>query len=357
MSRGTAVLQKECGDDYNKRNKMDNSISLVIPNYNKSSTIGRCLEAAYSSNYEKFEVIVVDDKSEDNSVEVIKKFPCKLISLESHVGASRARNIGAQNSSGEFIFFTDADCLLQPDTLTIVNQTLMSLPAPGMDRGESVVLGGTYTKMPYDTTFFSIFQSAFVHYSETKRPENPDYIAAHAMIIHRDTFRKSGGFPEDFMPILEDVEFSHRLKRSGSTLLMCPGIQVQHIFNFSLARSLFNAYRKTTYWCTYSFGNRDMLSDSGSASVELKTDVASFLLSLCILVLWAITQRPALLYLIPALFFSNAAISRNQIKLFYETKGLVFAGAALCYYAFIYPFPIALGTATGFIRYFFKERK
>lgn len=353
-------FQKVDGDDYNKQGKMEKSISVVIPNYNKASTIGLCLEAAFSSKYENFEVIVVDDKSKDNSVEIIKGFPCKLICLESHSGTSKARNIGAQNSTGEFIFFTDADCLLQPDTLSIVNRTLMPLPRhspPGGKRGEGVVLGGTYTRIPYDRDFFSIFQSVLVHYSETKKPENPDYIAAHAMIIHKNTFSKSGGFPEDFMPILEDVEFTHRLKRSGSRLVMSPEIQVQHIFNFTLLRSLFNAYRKTTYWCTYSFGNRDILTDSGSASVELKTNVASFLLSISIFALWIPTQSPALLYLLPLLFFLNAVVNRNQLKLFYKTKGFLFAVSASCYYAFLYPIPVTIGTATGFLRHFFKGRK
>jgi glycosyltransferase involved in cell wall biosynthesis len=345
-------------DDYNKQGNMEKSISVVIPNYNKASTIGRCLEAAFSSNYENYEVVIVDDRSEDNSIEVIKRFPCKLICLENHSGTSKARNIGAQNSSGEFIFFTDADCLLQPDTLSIVNRTLASLPSsPKGVKGEGVVLGGTYTKMPFDRDFFSTFQSAFVHYSETKKPDAPDYIPAHAMIIHKSTFIKSGGFPEDFMPILEDVEFTHRLKRSGSRLVMSPEIQVQHIFNFTLMRSLFNAYRKTTYWCTYSFGNRDILTDSGSASVELKTNVASFLLSVLIITLWAIAQQQAILYGIPLLFISNVAVSRNQIKLFYRTKGVLFAVSALCYYAFIYPLPIAMGTATGFLRHVLKGRR
>ena len=328
---------------------MEKRISVVIPNYNNAATIGKCLEAAFASQYGNYEVIVVDDRSDDNSVEIIRKYPCKLICLERHSGTSRARNAGAQNSSGEIIFFTDADCLLQPETLSIVNQTLS-----GTDN--NIVLGGTYTRVPYDRDFFSAFQSAFVNYSETKNA-TPDYIAAHALIIHSKTFRKSGGFPEDFMPILEDVEFTHRLRRAGCRLVMNPEIQVRHIFNFTLTRSLFNAYRKSTYWCTYSFGNRDILTDSGSASLELKTNVASLFLSLFIIALWVLTERSALLYSIPVIFFINVMVNRKQIKLFYETKGFLFAVFAMCYYMFLYPFPIAAATVTGFLRHLWKERK
>lgn len=69
---------------------MGKYISIVIPNYNMAATIGLCLEAAFCSDYKNFEVIVVDDHSDDDSVEIIKKFPCKLICLEARSGASKA---------------------------------------------------------------------------------------------------------------------------------------------------------------------------------------------------------------------------------------------------------------------------
>jgi glycosyltransferase involved in cell wall biosynthesis len=92
---------------------MEKYISIVIPSYNKAATIGKCLEAAFSSKYKNFEVIVVDDNSDDNSVEIIKRFPCKLVCLERRAGTSKARNTGAFKSKGDLIFFIDADCILQ----------------------------------------------------------------------------------------------------------------------------------------------------------------------------------------------------------------------------------------------------
>jgi len=47
-----------------------------------------------------------------------------------------------------------------------------------------------------------MFQSVFINYFELKRPEAPDYIATHAMAINAGTFRKSGGFPAEFLPCL-----------------------------------------------------------------------------------------------------------------------------------------------------------
>ena len=94
-------------------------ISVIVPTHNGEKTIGRCLEAAFASQYSNFEIIVIDDCSSDGSAAVIAKYPCRLIRLSEHGGASKARNTGAQNAEGELLFFIDSDCLLQPDTLTM----------------------------------------------------------------------------------------------------------------------------------------------------------------------------------------------------------------------------------------------
>lgn len=350
--------------------KFERYISVIIPNHNGESTIEKCLEATYSSRYRNFEVIVVDDYSKDGSVEIIKKFPCKLIRLDKHSGASKARNVGAQNSSGEIFFFVDADCLLQEDTLALVNKTIEEynndniIPlTPPFSKGGSggiTIIGGTYTKIPYDDNFFSTFQSIFINYSETKHKEAPDYIATHAMIIDNKIFRNNGGFQEDlFLPILEDVEFSHRLMRSGFRLVINPEILVQHIFNFSLFRSLSNAVRKSMHWTAYSIKNRDLLIDSGTASIELKFNVLSYFLSLLVVLFSFFFKVSIFLMAIPLIFGINIYVNRKLFKSFYEAKGLSFTVAAIPYYTIIYPLGVGAGAFAGILTYFWmlKIRK
>jgi glycosyltransferase involved in cell wall biosynthesis len=246
-----------------KRSGEKYRVSVVVPNRNGSETIGNCLEALFASNHDSFEVVVVDDCSEDDSVHIIKKYPCKLIELTRHAGAATARNHGARNSRGDIIFFTDADCLVLPDTLQIGEKAARRY-------GPRVIIGGTYTCHPFDKSFFSLFQSVYINYSELKNIEAPDYIATHTMVIHADVFRESGGFREDFLPILEDVEFSHRLLRNGYLLRMADRLLVRHVFNYTLGKSFRNAYIKSKFWVIYSLCNRDLLKDSGTASIELK---------------------------------------------------------------------------------------
>ena len=324
-------------------------ISVIIPNHNGEKTIGRCLDAAFASQYSNFEVIVVDDCSADSSANIIKEFPCRLIRLTEHGGASKARNTGAQNSSGEALFFIDNDCLLQPDTLA-------KAAAAYEEEGPGVIIGGTYTPLPYDQKFFSIFQSIYIHYSETKNTQNPDYVATHAMLIAKNMFHKSGGFNEQFMPILEDVEFSHRLKKMGATLRMVPEIQVQHIFNFTLVRSMRNGIRKSKYWSIYSMKNRDLLSDSGTASREFKFNVLACFINILLILTGVLLKTWLFMLPVLLLFGSNLFLNRHLVRSFYKVRGPFFAIPALVYYTFVYPFAVGIGVCSGIFSQHFGLR-
>lgn len=326
---------------------MEPLLSLIIPNRNGAGTIGQCLGSIASIDDEQLEVIVVDDCSMDRSIEMIERFPVRLIKLERHVGASAARNIGAGNSNGSILFFIDADCLLQKDTLANARKAVR-------EYGAGVVIGGTYAREPQDPGFFNVFQAVFVNYFETKRAKDPDYIAAHAFLISPEVFRIRNGFPEDFLPIIEDVEFSHRLRRAGHRLIIDPSIQVRHIFNFTLLRSLRNAVRKARYWSRYSLANRDLFADSGTASRELKVNVSSFFLCLVLSGMWLVLSEARFLFPVPIIVGVNSMLNRGLIRAFFETKGAFFAALAYVYYTTLYALAVGAGALLGIKEFIFR---
>jgi glycosyltransferase involved in cell wall biosynthesis len=329
----------------------ERSISVVVPNRNGAATIGQCLGAALASDYGRFEVVVVDDGSEDGSVEIIRGFPCRLVRLDRHGGVSRARNAGARASSGELLLFIDNDCLLGKEALSIAN-------ASYGDRKDRI-LGGTYTPVPHDSDFFSAFQSVFVNHFETKSAV-PDYVAAHAMVIDAELFGSSGGFVEDsFIGVaasVEDVELCHRLRRIGCELVMNRELQVEHVFRFSLRRSLRNAVRKSGYWTMYSLANRDLFADSGAASLELKTTVLSLLVQALLLGWSAVSRSPwPLVPVLPLLALSLWA-SRGLIRAWSRTGGLRFSALATLYYVTLYAAATGIGAAAGAVRFLWSVR-
>ena len=325
-------------------------ISIIIPMRDAEATIGKCLTAAHALDDARYEVIVVDDASEDASAALIRNFPCRLIRLDTHSGAARARNLGARHSTGGILFFTDADCIIATDVLSRIRTALS-----GSDAG--LVLGGTYTPLPYDRDFFSTFQSLFIHYSETKNCGNPDYLATHAMAISAEVFRRIGGFAEDLRPILEDVELSHRLRRAGLRLRMDPALQVQHIFRYSLPRSLGNAIRKSTYWTLYSLRNRDLLADSGTASAELKVNCVTWLAALIVAAAVLASGQTLLLLALPSVWILNAWVNRRLFRLFFKAAGPFFSAAAVLYYACLYPAAVWTGVLMGLARHLASRGK
>lgn len=328
---------------------MKHLISIIIPNYNGSRTIGKCLESIFAFNDDDWEVIVVDDCSEDSSIDIIGKYPCRLIQLEKHAGASAARNAGAFSSKGDVLFFIDADCLLKDDTLLIIRNHLSAQPA-------DVVIGGTYTSVPRDPGFFNQFQSAFINYFETKNSSSPDYLATHALVINAETFRKFGGFKENFLPILEDVEFCHRLRRAGYRLIMDPDLQVRHIFNHSFMRSIQNAEKKARYWTMYSLVNRDLFADSGAASRELKLNGVAWLATVVLAFLSLVSGQREFLLPLPLLWAFGVFVNRYLFKAFYKAGGAFFALVAGTYYVIVYPAAVWLGAARGAVQYSLQNK-
>lgn len=85
-------------------------VSVIVPNYNYSNYLNQCIDSILSQDYPRIEIIVVDDGSTDDSLEVLKKYAneVKVIST-SNCGVNHARNLGLDASLGEMVAFCDSD--------------------------------------------------------------------------------------------------------------------------------------------------------------------------------------------------------------------------------------------------------
>lgn len=107
-------------------------ISIVMPIYNGASLISETLESIINQSYENWELIIVNDKSTDNTADIINSYMKKdnrirLINLEENCGGpAKPRNIGIENSIGKYVSLIDADDMWHKDKLLVCTQYLDS---------------------------------------------------------------------------------------------------------------------------------------------------------------------------------------------------------------------------------------
>jgi glycosyltransferase involved in cell wall biosynthesis len=173
-------------------------ISIVIPLYNKEKQIVNTLKSVFNQNFQDFEIIIVDDGSSDNSVNLVKEFDDKRITIISQVnqGVSAARNTGIKQAKRDYIAFLDADDEWETDYLQeqvdlINNYPECSVFACAYElknyKGEleQIVLN----KMP-----FSSQTGVMTNYFEVASCSHPPLWTS-AVVVKKDAILSVDGFP------------------------------------------------------------------------------------------------------------------------------------------------------------------
>lgn len=191
-------------------------VSILVPTYNESKNIEKCLKQIFASKYPKnsFEVIVVDDGSTDDTVKIVKKFAHVKILYARHNGKSEALNFGIKHCSNDIILMLDADTTLTPEALAKI-----VLPFQNEKVGATI---GTY-RIANNTNILTAFQNIEYSYNNLirmgfSRVFNDSIWFYGAMSCYRkDALQKVGLIHSDTMT--EDMDISVRLQNEGYSIL------------------------------------------------------------------------------------------------------------------------------------------
>lgn len=220
-------------------------ISIIIPAKDAEETIEKCINSIFSINYSNYEVIVVDDGSQDSTLKILERYKDKFKILKTNSkGPSYARNIGVINCKGEFVVFVDADCLLDENLLRELWRCFEKFP-------EAVSCGGIQ-KLPSDSTEFERkiflfmkrtgFISDYMRTAKDERIIEVNHNASCCVMYRKDIFLKEDGFLEGLWPG-EDVELDYRLKKKGYKIYFNPKAIVYHYRPKNLKKFLKMMYR------------------------------------------------------------------------------------------------------------------
>jgi len=224
-------------------NQENVAISVIICSYNRANYIVQALKSLSEQSLpkSKFEVIVVDNNSTDNTESVCSDYMKENIDLhafyltETQQGSSFARNTGAKQASGELLVFMDDDAVAHKDFLENILFFFKSHPTAGGLGGRIIPL-----YIPHEPKWMSHFVSSLVgnfHYSEIlKEFSKGKYPLESNMTVRKKDFDAISGFSENLPGVKgtlriggEGKDFFFRLKKSGKTIFYDPSVQVQHI--------------------------------------------------------------------------------------------------------------------------------
>lgn len=175
-------------------------ISIIIPAYNESTTIGMTLRQIIKCIPKEFEVIVIDGNSADNTEQIVKSFN-QVRLLKCSKGRSTQMNFGAQNASNEILLFLHADTVMNSTGIQRLTEKL---------RSKDVVWGWFSIRLDQDKLVYRAIETlANLRARITGTP-----LGDHAIFVKKDIFNEVGGFPD--IPLFEDLEFVKNIKRISS---------------------------------------------------------------------------------------------------------------------------------------------
>lgn len=265
--------------------------SIIIVNYKTLELTSNCVDSIIKSHTKNidYEIIVVDNASEDGSIQKIKsQFPeIQTIINQENLGFSKANNIGIKASSGDYILLLNSDTIVEADTLKITMDFIKKhkhigalgckivLPNGKLDlackRSFPTPLNGIYHSLHLDTGFPD--NKRFGEYNLTYIDENKtcsiDCIMGAFMLVPRKVIDEVGMLDEDFFMYGEDIDWCYRIKNAGYQIMYYPEARIFHhkkasgigkrnprvIEAFYDSMIIFykkhyqNKYSKLTYWC------------------------------------------------------------------------------------------------------------
>jgi len=206
--------------------------SVVVIVYNAQKTLKSCLDSLMALDFPKnqYEILVVDNHSTDGTKNIILQYPVTYL-FEPNRGRGWARNKGVKAARGEFVAFTDADCIATSDWLK-------NLLEGFKDSEEVAICGGKIIAFRQQTAFEKyVEQKGILDQEKGIKGDNPQdlprAVTANAA-FRRSIFEKAGYFDEELITS-EDTEISWRISLLGYEIKYVPQATIYHQHTKTLA--------------------------------------------------------------------------------------------------------------------------
>jgi glycosyltransferase involved in cell wall biosynthesis len=197
---------------------MSKRVSIIIPCFNTSRWLSEAIESSLQQTYSNIEIIVIDDGSTDNSLEIIKSYDNQIIWRSiPHNGGNYARNLALELASGEYIQFLDADDYILPEK---IERQVNFLESTGAD-----VVYGDWRHKFHLADGTSLLGEIEISHKQTDILESLLgiwWVALAAILYRRTAIDNSDGWDEN-LPIAQDRDFFISVVMNGAKVEYQPG--------------------------------------------------------------------------------------------------------------------------------------
>lgn len=224
-------------------------ISVIIVSFNTKLLLHNCLNSVYKySKNIKFEVIVVDNNSNDNSFEMIKKYFPQVIIIKNskNIGFGNANNLGAKKAKGDYLLLLNSDTYLEQNLLAHIHKeankisNLGALAPQILNKDNSIQQSvGFFPDIPQIIYWMSFIDDLPIglylkpyhmdHEAFYKKDHYIDWASAAVLLIPHPVFNQVKGFDKNIFMYGEDVELCFKIKKIGFEILYTPMAKVIHI--------------------------------------------------------------------------------------------------------------------------------
>ena len=239
-------------DQFNSKPHVKPKVSVILPARNEERFIERCLKSLAEQDYENYEIIAIDDRSDDRTGEIIKKITQKIPNLvyaladlkpEKWMGKNWACMEGFKKATGELLLFTDADTFHSKRTISLAVDHMMSEELDALTVIPKMICLDNWTKitLPVLSTFLHTRFSALRVNDSSKKT---GYFFGSFFIIKRKTYELVGTHEGVKGEIVEDGALGKKVKEAGFKMKMVRG---EHLVEAVWARdwsTLWNALKR-----------------------------------------------------------------------------------------------------------------
>ena len=236
-------------------------LSIIIVNYNTSHFINQTIRSIKKSTLDiDYEIIIVDNNSNDQSIDLIKKqfTKVKLIENPSNYGFSKAVNIGVSNSQGKFILILNPDTILKENTISELYKTLINDSNIGVVGGKILDCNGKFqlsSRRAFPSFLTSLFHvtglsylfpktKLFGKYNYTYKSSScshyVDAISGACMMFSRKLFNQLSGFDERYFLFFEETDFCRETQKLGKKVFYNGKAETIHYRGESMKTASFN---------------------------------------------------------------------------------------------------------------------